>query len=405
MNITSDRCARPMAGLILAATLLAAPTTHGDVLSLYESGLVTGLDAGTGTFSYLGIDDGLVGINFDLPGHVAVHSMLGFMRASAPATLYGTIAPLDGVRPDLSGIGVDDVVLFEVDHTRGFSWPHGGPLPRVLSPGRYALVFGNGRFGTTGDVSVYADRDGIVAQTAEFPYTVFNSTNQQIFQNAPVALGLVGSALSAPQAGVRLLGPSTFADAATIDFETGTTGLPDVVGVSFLDTVVNDTQFFGGHAAFDSTFFGDQVFGNVSSVVFSDIGLAFDAPIAGLGFWVGQFDNFLNESAARVTFRALDAGGGLLYETPIDIPGVAQGPLFVGLSSDVPIARVEWIGGDSGFFAVDNVACIVPEPAIFGPMVMGVSALLGRRTRRAWASGQRSAWRRGPERVPSQPDA
>jgi hypothetical protein len=166
---------------------------------------------------------------------------------------------------------------------------------------------------------------------------------------------------TAAPAAVTTIAPGDFLPSpGVITFETGSTGLPSVPGVSLLNT-----GQFGASASFYNGFFGNQVMANLVGTTFTDLGAVFASPVQAVGAWMGKIPNFLNTHAPAVTVKIYDASTTLLYENSVVLPNVGTTPVFFGARSTTPIARIEWLGNDTGFFAVDNVTYgnAVPEPA------------------------------------------
>ncbi len=181
--------------------------------------------------------------------------------------------------------------------------------------------------------------------------------------------------------------PSDFLPGASvIGFETGSTGLPTVPGVTFLRESP-DPQWFSATGAFIDAFFEEQVMTNLVSSTFSDVAIEFATPVQAVGAWVGKVENFLSEYPDVLDVRVLDSLGNELAATTVDLPFPERGdnPLFVGYRSDAGIARIEWLGGDSGFFGADNVTYgdAVPEPTTGLLLVAGAAAWFCRRRRPA----------------------
>lgn len=182
---------------------------------------------------------------------------------------------------------------------------------------------------------------------------------------------LFGSALACSAAtswgAVVQVGPSDFLPGSTlVDFETGSTATPDVPGIHFVSTGnPSSPPWFGGQCSFSSAFFGSQLYANTVSVSLSELAIEFSPPLHATGAWIGHIPNLINQHADPVLFRILDGADGVIWESQLDLPEVGQPPVFVGVRSDTPIARVEWRGGDTGIFAIDNFAAgdATPEPA------------------------------------------
>lgn len=181
----------------------------------------------------------------------------------------------------------------------------------------------------------------------------------------------ISSVSSAP------IGLSDFAaDAQIIDFEGPSTALPSIPGISFpREGIINSPGWFSSTSSFNSTFFGDKVFANLVSRRYSDIAIEFLDPVQAVGGWLGQIDSGGGGNPETITFSIFGIAG-LLDEIIVDLPTIGfETPVFVGLSSDIGITRVEWRNQNTGFFGVDNViygAVSVPEPSTFMLLLIGM---------------------------------
>lgn len=186
------------------------------------------------------------------------------------------------------------------------------------------------------------------------------------FKNALLATAVMCGAAAALGAVVPV-GPGDFLPGSTlVDFETGSTATPDIPGIHFVSTGnPSSPPWFGGQCSFSSAFFGSQLYANTVSVSLSELAIEFSPPLHATGAWIGHIPNLINQHADPVLFRILDTVDGVISEWQLDLPDVGQPPIFVGARSDTPIARVEWRGGDTGIFALDNLMAgdATPEPA------------------------------------------
>jgi hypothetical protein len=179
------------------------------------------------------------------------------------------------------------------------------------------------------------------------------------------------------------------AGATVVDFETGTTLLPSVPGMTYAFGGINgQPDWFTGDAAgvnmspFGGLFFGRQVMANIVGFTFSDLAVAFSPPVQAFGAYAGAIPSAPTLPAA-LTIRAFDSHGTLVSSSivPISQPGTPAA--FYGLSYGPGIARVEWRGGNMGFFGVDNltfgrscaVTAVVPIP-VGGQMMLWAATLV-----------------------------
>ena len=125
-----------------------------------------------------------------------------------------------------------------------------------------------------------------------------------------------------------------------ITFETGTTGLPSVPGVTFLSTSSANNPWYGGNSDFTSfgPGFGRQAWANLSSGTTSGLGLDFASPVQAIGGYVARVVNSLNSPTA-VTIELLDASGGSLGTATINLNLTVASPVFFGFTASAPIAE------------------------------------------------------------------
>ncbi len=162
------------------------------------------------------------------------------------------------------------------------------------------------------------------------------------------------------------IGPGDFLPGATvIDFETGSTALPSVPGVTFPSTSPLMLPWFGGSALFGSpALFGAQSYTNLSSLTHSDLAIVLDSPAPAVGAWVGQNVGTATDVATMLTVAVFDASDVLLEQVTVALPPKTQPGFFVGFARSEGIARVEWQGGNTGFFSVDDITFgVIPEPS------------------------------------------
>ena len=164
--------------------------------------------------------------------------------------------------------------------------------------------------------------------------------------------------------------------AQVITFETGSTGLPSVPGVTFLNTPP-----YGSSGNF-SGFFGSQGWSNTVSVSYYDLGAQFSPPVQAVGGYVGRIPNFTNKHAPQVTVELFNSALVSLGTASIDLPAAFNSPVFFGFRADEPISRFRMTGNNTGFFSVDNFTVgSVPEPASAALSLAGMAGLQMRRRR------------------------
>src|SRR5262245_31741306 len=198
-----------------------------------------------------------------------------------------------------------------------------------------------------------------------------------------IALVIVGS--TEVRADLIAITPSDFAPSAqVITFETGSTGLPTVPGVTFLFTTPSLTQWYGSSANF-SGFFGAQGWSNLVSTTYSDLGIGFATPVQAIGGYVGRIPNFTGQHPPAVGVELFDGPLTSLGTASIALPPAFDSPVVFGFTADSPIARFRMTGNNSGFFSVDNFTFgslqtqAVPEPSTLALALIGVGVLLGGR--------------------------
>ena len=170
---------------------------------------------------------------------------------------------------------------------------------------------------------------------------------------------------------------SAFAPGDTVvTFETGTTALPGISGVSF----------GGGDAtfSFSGNCFGSQYFGNLSTAGgYTYLDVYFTQAQQAVGAYLVK----LNSSVTGVTEVLYDSSGDILDSASENYPASGQPLAFLGLgeyTSD--ISEVEWRYNGNGFFGVDNLTygvAAVPEPASYALLGVGILVLGAARVRRA----------------------
>jgi hypothetical protein len=179
--------------------------------------------------------------------------------------------------------------------------------------------------------------------------------------------------MSSPAKAASLIDPSYFQpNPEVITFETGSTELPDVPGLTLGG---GDASFNTG---FPSEFFGHQFFGNFAEGdIFTSLTVDFATPQHGVGGYLERWPVRPPSlpSSASVTTSVFGVGGVLLgqYTTPVTTNAL----IFVGVADPIGISRIEWTGSSpTGFIGVDNVTygAIVPEPS--SVILLGVAGTI-----------------------------
>jgi hypothetical protein len=185
-----------------------------------------------------------------------------------------------------------------------------------------------------------------------------------------VALGVfgVGQFLLTRNASASIITQSAFsANDNVITFETGSTALPNIPGLSF---------GLAPQDAGDATFanirvntFGNQFFGNLSGSFtegYSYLAIAFSTPQPAVGAYI--LKQFSGQPTSLIS-TVYDSHGAPIESatTPFaafDVPA-SQLP-FVGLYEPSGISKIVWSfpTGQAGYYGVDNViyGSAVPEP-------------------------------------------
>jgi len=208
------------------------------------------------------------------------------------------------------------------------------------------------------------------------------------------AWAIIGSASAS--AATYSITPDDFGpDASVITFETGTTQLPRIPGVTFKEdgsmipgTHFNGTATFIRSPQIDPAFFGQQLFSNTwwSAPGYSNLGIVLPDGTHSVGAWIGTSFGASSQfsKAEQIAVRILDANNQLLASTIVDASKTtAADPfLFVGFASDTEIRTIEWlIVGDTrqlGIFGVDNVTfspTAVPLPPATALFLSGLSLI------------------------------
>ncbi len=201
------------------------------------------------------------------------------------------------------------------------------------------------------------------------------------------ALICIIAASPASEAGLIPITASQFAPTdPVITFETGTTMLPTIPGITFLDT--NSTQYpwYGGGAEFNSfgPGFGAQTWINflggppTGAPTFSNLGIDFAGPVEAIGGYVAKVPNYLNESPSQVVVQLFDSSMNSLGTATITLNSTVNSPVFFGFTATEPIAEFSITGNNAGFFGVDNFiyGATIPEPSSLAMAVTGLITIL-----------------------------
>jgi hypothetical protein len=214
-------------------------------------------------------------------------------------------------------------------------------------------------------------------------YPVCNALAPRVSVVVALVSALGGSTFVTSVARAVSITPSDFAPGASvITFETGTTAPPTIPGVAFIEF-----GGFGGSssAKFVGAEFGNQAYGDLVGSTFTDLAIQFTTPQPAIGGWVGKITNFLNNAADQMTLKVYGPTTTNLLETlPVTLPSQLDVPVFAGIARPEGIARIEWVGGNTGFFGIDNVkyGALVPEPTSCVTITMMGAALAVSRRRR-----------------------
>ncbi len=145
----------------------------------------------------------------------------------------------------------------------------------------------------------------------------------------------------APSVSAVPIGPGDFLPGATvIDFETGTTALPSVPGVTFPRTSPSMPPWFGGDALFGSpALFGAQSYTNLSSSTYSDLAIVLDTPAPAVGAWVGQNVGTVTDVATMLILAVFDASDVLLEQVTVALRVGISNPEFA-TSDNYPLCQL-----------------------------------------------------------------
>jgi len=187
-----------------------------------------------------------------------------------------------------------------------------------------------------------------------------------------------------------LTSPNAFSPSdSVITFEGDSTNLPNIPGVQFPFSAIIGGSGFGGVApTVTNGLFGRQVYGNLLYPGgYSDLAITFSSPQEAVGAYAGKAGDSTNKMASSLQVRVFDASNNLLDSTTLVLNPVIGGKpfSFVGFYEPAGISRIEWLGGNTGFFGVDNVTygAATPEPTSLTIAGLGIALLLSRRRKHA----------------------
>jgi hypothetical protein len=145
------------------------------------------------------------------------------------------------------------------------------------------------------------------------------------------------------------LGPDS-----VVTFETGTTALPSVTGLTF------SPYGTGADSTFSSDLFGRQVYGDISGFGgYSDLFVKFSPLVTEVGAYAGAFGG---STPSHLTVNVYGLSDQLLESTTVSTLSVGSVHPFAGFIESQGISEIDWLGGNQGFFDVDNVTYGGPEP-------------------------------------------
>jgi hypothetical protein len=207
-----------------------------------------------------------------------------------------------------------------------------------------------------------------------------------------VAVALLLGGAEAARAGLIPVSASQFAPGdPVLGFETGSTLLPNVPGVTFLQEPPSSTStWYLGNSGFDSfgPSFGQQDWENEVSATYSALGFDLATPVEAIGGYVAKIPNFQNTNPTSVTIEFVDSSDNSLGTATVNLNATLNSPVFFGFTAGAPIAGLRIIGNGAsggGFFGADNIvygdiapaATAVPEPASLTLLGLGALGLLG----------------------------
>ena len=134
-------------------------------------------------------------------------------------------------------------------------------------------------------------------------------------------------------AAVIAIAPTAFGPSATVvTFETGSTGLPLVPGMSFVRNNPSPGEWFNASAS-SYGFFGGQGASNLVSATYSDIAVEFSTPQGIVGAWLGNIPNFTQSIVSALDIEAFDSQAVSLGIFSVSIP------VAIGSSVCFPIPK------------------------------------------------------------------
>jgi len=155
-----------------------------------------------------------------------------------------------------------------------------------------------------------------------------------------------------------------------ITFETGSTALPGIPGLTL-------TPYGNADSTFSTVLFGNQVYGNASTAQgYTDLYIKFAQPVTEVGACGAAF-GFGGPSQLQVNVYGVNTQ--LLESAVLPLIGIHSNASYVGFFDAGGITEIDWVGGNHGFFAIDNVsyggpAAVVPEPDVSGLILLTFAA-------------------------------
>jgi hypothetical protein len=167
-----------------------------------------------------------------------------------------------------------------------------------------------------------------------------------------------------------IIGQNTFlATDTVIGFETGSTALPSVSGVTFL----SDFSTYGGDAtaapgSANEFVFGRQYYGNLSGTgpeLYTFLGIAFSTPQSAAGAYLVDANG-----PSSIICTVYDSGGVIEESASTQLAPYLSPPSqlpFIAFSEPQGISKIvfSYPTDRPGFFGIDNLVygAVVPEPA------------------------------------------
>ena len=192
-----------------------------------------------------------------------------------------------------------------------------------------------------------------------------------------LAVAVLSGGLQTAQSGISPIGVSDFApNAQVITFETGTTALPQIPGVTFLSSAPSSTMPWYGSSGNFEGFFGIQGWSNTVSSTYGDLGLQFTTPVQAIGGYVGWIPNFTMQNPSTVFVELFNASLMSLGTAQVTLTPAFNSPIFFGFTASEPIARFRMTSNNAGFFNVDNFTYGAVVPELSAVAYLAIAAVL-----------------------------